>query len=529
MKKYLKSAKLELFLSNLLSVINVICVSYYPFLLSYVVDHFHSLGRRELFEIIFTFILSIVLILITSYYNKLVKAKYEKNICRAIRRDVFINILKMGYARFHSEKHDKYTSFLINDIGQLYTLFFENLIYLVNTITMLAAYTVILAVINWQMCLVIMGSLILILFVPQLVGKKYDLLNDALSAGRADYLSRSEEILSAHDLVCADNLDNLCTLYDSQLDEMQTKNYRLAKYRSFVQIFSGSTLYVQLILCFAVGLALTFYHVISLGVFASSLLYVEYIAQSSCSIVDEFLEIKSSKSYRKRCCEFLRADSAGKAENGEKFQRLLLDSVSYEIEGRQILSNVSLEFLRGKKYLIIGGNGSGKSTLLRMLAGITQPSGGRLLYNNSPAYNFDEIGYIPQKRYVFEGTLLENITLFAAECPAGGRERIAELCAMVNLNYPLDHRIVRNGENLSGGEIAKICLVRELYRNKDVLFIDEPLNDVDDRSEKDILDFLTGLDKTVVVVSHGLPTSAFRKFDEIITVQNGSMEVTEPK
>ena len=165
--------------------------------------------------------------------------------------------------------------------------------------------------------------------------------------------------------------------------------------------------------------------------------------------------------------------------------------------------------------------------LLRMLAGITQPSGGRLLYNNSPTYNFDEIGYIPQKRYVFEGTLLENITLFAAGYSAEGRERIATLCAMVNLNYPLDHRIARNGENLSGGEIAKICLVRELYRNKDVLFIDEPLNDVDDRSEKDILDFLTGLDKTVVIVSHGLPASAFSKFDKILKVQDGSMEVVE--
>ncbi len=330
-KKYLKDAKFELLMSNLLSVVNVVCVSYYPFLLSYVIDHFHSLERKNIIFIILSFILSIALILVTSYYNKLVKARYEQKICYAIRRDVFANLLKMGYARFHAEKQDQYTSFLMNDVEQLYTLFFENLIDLVNSITMLLAYTVILAVMNWQMCLVIMGSLVPILFVPQLVGKKFNLLNNALSSGKADYLSRSGELLSAHDLVHADNLENLCVLYDHQLGDMQEKNFRLAKYRSFVQIFSGSTLYVQLIPCFVIGLALSFYHVISLGIFASSLLYVEYIAQSSRSIADEFLEIKSPRTYRRKYHGLMETDSTQKAGNRETFQRLLLNAVSYEL------------------------------------------------------------------------------------------------------------------------------------------------------------------------------------------------------
>ena len=102
---------------------------------------------------------------------------------------------------------------------------------------------------------------------------------------------------------------------------------------------------------------------------------------------------------------------------------------------------------------------------------------------------------------MFEGTLLENITLFTAVCSEDDKAQMTALCALVNLKYPLSHRIARNGENLSGGEIAKTCLIRELYREKSVLFINEPLNDVDDSSEKDILNFLIGLDKTVVMVS----------------------------
>ena len=92
---------------------------------------------------------------------------------------------------------------------------------------------------------------------------------------------------------------------------------------------------------------------------------------------------------------------------------------------------------------------------------------------------------------------------------------------MVHLNYPLDYSIARNGENLSGGEVAKICLIRELYREKSLLFIDEPMNDIDDRSEKDILNLLLHLDKTIIMVAHGL--SSVEQFEQIV-IQNATLQ-----
>lgn len=515
MKKYLKCAGWEFLLSNLLALADVVCVSYYPWLLSYVIDHFDFLQREDLVFVFSTFVLSIVLILTVSYLNKLVKARYEKKICRALRRDVFEGTARMSYTQFHGRKCEDYASFLMNDVEQLYAQFFENLIYLINSILMLLAYTLILALLNWQMCLVIMGSLVLILFVPQLVGRRFHRLNEALSAGKADYLSRCGEVLAAHDLMDNDNRERLCGLHHRQLDGMQEKQYALAKYRSFVQIFSGAALYVQLILCFVVGLLLAWFEIISVGLFASCLLYAEYVAQYSANIVDEFLEIRSSKTYRDRCREYLDVPQTVGAEAQDPFEVLELRGVSYEIEGKPILRDMSHCFLKGKKYLITGANGTGKSTLLKILAGVMPPSGGTVLFNGGSGYVHGAVGYVPQRRCVFEGTLADNISLFGE----GDENRMKNLCTLANLNYPLNYRIKRNGENLSGGEVAKLCLLRELYRNREVLFIDEPMNDVDEQSQQDILNFLMELDKTIVIVAHGLGVR--EQFDQILTVADG--------
>lgn len=521
MQKYILKAKYEFLASNVLAILNVICVSYYPYLLSYVIDNFGSLEKAELTFVFITFILSIILILVISYFNKISKAKYQKKICASIRQDVFRSITQMGYAHFHSSKNEKYTSFLINDVEQLYAQFFENFIYLVNSILMLAAYTVILAFTNWQMCLVIIGSLLLILFVPQLVGRKFNELNDSVSDSKADYLSRCEEVLLAHDLIDSDNQERLCGLHDEQLRKMQESDYSLAKYRSFVQVFSGSALYFQLILCFVAGLLFSYFDIISIGVFASSLLYVEYVAQYSANIVDEFLEIRSSKTYRDKCLQFLKQHAVKPTLKKEPFDNLRLEYVSYSIGNKTILHDVSYEFSNGKKYLITGANGTGKSTLLKILAGIAEVSEGKLLFNGMPVYNHTEVGYIPQRRYVFEGSLADNISLFATDLSEQQKEYIVSMCSMLNLKYPLSHPISRNGENLSGGEVAKICLIRELYRDKSLLLIDEPMNDIDTASQQDILNFLLRLEKTVIVVAHGL--SEPEKFDKVITIKNGTI------
>lgn len=520
MKKIILGARGAFLCSLGLSALDVVCTAYYPLLLSWIIDNFDSLSGQALSLVFLSFIGSVGMILLVQYLNKIAKVRYEKAVCQGLRRDLFAGFIRMDYTTFHAQKKEDYASFLISNVEQLYRDYFENFIYLTDSVLMLAIYCVILLLVSWQMCAVIFLSLGLLLVVPRLVGGQFKNLNTSLTRSRADYLSRCEELFDAYDLIDSQNIRQVEELYAQQLGAMQNANSRLGRYQSFVQIFSGSTLYVQLILCFCVGAALAYSGVITLGVFTSSLLYVEYVSARSANIVDEILEIKSSRIHREQCVKILAQEK--KSEKGERpFENLRLENVCYEIPGQELLHNVSLEFIKGKKYLIVGENGAGKSTLLKLIGGFLPPAGGRVLYNGKPGFSRTEVGYVPQRRYVFEGSLLDNITLFAEKVWPEDRARMEELCRRVHLNYPLEHPIRRNGENLSGGEMAKICLLRELYKNRGMLLIDEPFNDIDAASAEDILDLILSLDAAVILVAHNLGRTA--NFDAVLRVGNGTV------
>lgn len=517
MSRYLKVTRKEYIFSNVLAIMDVLCSSIYPMLLSYIIDKFNELKMTDIIKILCFFVISIVILLIIKYLNKIVKSKYQKKILQNIRDDVFSGIMTIEYKDYYSSKTEEYTSFLVNDVEQLYILFFENLIYLSNSIVMLVTYTVILCMISWQMCIVIMGTLGLIMFVPQLVGKKFQTLNLVVSEAKADYLMVCEEILYAHELINENNRGKINNKYKTTLKHMQNTNYKLEKYKSFVQIFSGATLYVQLILCFIAGVLLATRGIVSLGILASSLIYVEYVSQYSANIVDEFLEIKSSKIYREKCLKYVKV-----YENKEKRNFALIDSnlidvngISYVVNGKCLYNNLSFKIGSNKKYLIEGANGSGKSTLLRILAGFIQPSEGTILLDEQ-LKNKDMIGYIPQRRYIFEGTVLSNITLFENYVTQQQKQIISDLCKKMNFQYPLNYNITRNAQNLSGGECAKICLMRELYKDVKLLIVDEPFNDIDEKSQMDILNVLDEMNCAMIVVAHGLKDKHI--FDETICI-----------
>ena len=150
------------------------------------------------------------------------------------------------------------------------------------------------------MCVLVMGSLLLVLFLPSLLGKKFDPLTKKHMESRKDYVARTEELLRSHELYTKEMAEKSEHLERMKLMQMQSKKATLGRYRSLVQILSGSTLYIQLLLCFGVGLFLVVQDVISIGVFASSLLYVEYVSMSSANLVGELLEMKSARAYFQR-------------------------------------------------------------------------------------------------------------------------------------------------------------------------------------------------------------------------------------
>lgn len=102
--KYLKKAKVEYILSNILTILTVLATAIYPMLLSYIVDNYNSLNFSTLVYIFGILILSIIFLLMCTYFNKITKASFEKKITQSLREDVFISLLGTSYEKFNSKK-----------------------------------------------------------------------------------------------------------------------------------------------------------------------------------------------------------------------------------------------------------------------------------------------------------------------------------------------------------------------------------------------------------------------------------------
>lgn len=203
---------------------------------------------------------------------------------------------------------------------------------------------------------------------------------------------------------------------------------------------------------------------------------------------------------------------------------------SYDGE-KKILNNFSLCIKKGEKVILMGESGCGKSTLIKLLLGFYQKINGsvklygRELQEYSLAQLRQIITYIPQRNYLFEGTIRENIMIGGI-----GREPIAEneMIHAAKMAYAdefirtlpqgYDTPIVAGGNNLSVGQKQRIAIARAFLKDSPILLLDEPSSALDVHSEKMINQALGELmkDKVVIMVSHR--RDAFDTFDRVINM-----------
>jgi len=184
-------------------------------------------------------------------------------------------------------------------------------------------------------------------------------------------------------------------------------------------------------------------------------------------------------------------------------------------DGKKIFENFSLKFFFGKKYGIYGKSGSGKTTLLELILGLLRPSHGSITIDNLNIENIKKdwqknIGYISQDVYILNETLKKNI-LFSFEDQNFNEIKINKIFENLNLleflnSLPLKYNSIidENGRNLSLGQKQRIGIARVLYKEPQVLILDEATNAIDKQSERIFFSYLFKAYKykTIILVSH---------------------------
>ena len=202
-------------------------------------------------------------------------------------------------------------------------------------------------------------------------------------------------------------------------------------------------------------------------------------------------------------------------------------SFSYSNLEKNIFENFNLDIKKNQKIGIYGDTGSGKSTLVKMLMGVILPSKGKITVDglniNSNIQGLQKIiSYIPQKIFLFESSLKNNIKLFQDENNDVKFDEIITKVFKNKKNFDdLSNEIKENHTKLSGGELKKIGIARALYKDHKILIIDEGTAGLDAEYSKYIISEILNMNKTVFFISHDL--SQIKNFDVVYKIEKNKL------
>lgn len=204
--------------------------------------------------------------------------------------------------------------------------------------------------------------------------------------------------------------------------------------------------------------------------------------------------------------------------------------------GTLVLNNASLIIHKGEKIALVGKSGTGKTTLLLLLLQFLERQSGEIrldgmMIDSHTAKALTKIfGYVAQNPYLLDGTIAENIA-FGLPAEETDTKRIEQLVRELDLeemvrSLPdgLSTFVGEKGVTLSGGQRQRIAIARALYANAEVLLFDEITNQLDAKSEQEILRTLEKValqSKTIIMITHH--DHLLRYFDRVLSLENGTL------
>lgn len=312
---------------------------------------------------------------------------------------------------------------------------------------------------------------------------------------------------------------------DNILDN-SNQNYSLNKKIALNELLISS--YTELVLILII--IFNSYLKLSVGALLSFIFINNYFISSIsyfCSIMPNIMFFKSA--YRRINSIYYLNDES---YSGLPFisGNISIKNLTYNIGLKKVFNNFSLNINVGDKVLIKGANGTGKSTLLNMIYRIIDDYEGTIKIGGMSISDINvkclrgHISYVNQNQKLLPGTLLENIILGSEleEDKLKIIERMLNLEKIYQTKYNGINSVIR--DNFSGGEVQKIILARALYKNFDILLLDEALSQIDISERKKILQNICEYykTKTIIMVSH---SKEYYKFDKIIFLNNRKEKV----
>ena len=253
-------------------------------------------------------------------------------------------------------------------------------------------------------------------------------------------------------------------------------------------------------------------------------------------MTDSFLSIGKINPVMKKLDGFLQAEP--EASEHRQLVTELNGSIElnnvyfrYSVNSPYILKNVTLK-IRPREYIaVVGRTGCGKSTLIKLLLGLRVPERGAIYFGGKDLNSLDlstlrsRIGTVMQNGELFQGSILENITISAPNATLENAWEAAEIAGIANdiRAMPMGmHTLVSAGQGgISGGQKQRILIARAIVSKPKILIFDEATSALDNITQRHISEALEKMGCTRIVIAHRLST--IRHCDRILVLSDGNI------
>jgi ATP-binding cassette, subfamily B, bacterial len=219
----------------------------------------------------------------------------------------------------------------------------------------------------------------------------------------------------------------------------------------------------------------------------------------------------------------------------ENLKQLNFKNLSYHFDhSNKGIKDISFNINKGTLNIINGSIGAGKTTLLKSMLGIHPLKSGEISWNghrvNIPEGNWPpkNISYTPQNAWIFSENLKENITL-GSDMNESLLTDILNKSLLLNdvdnFGNQLEKKLGTNGGNLSGGQLSRLSLARTLFKDSEVLIIDDIFNSLDIETQNEVWKNLLKMGKTIIAVSSN--RFALENADQILVLNEGQLTINQ--
>lgn len=325
---------------------------------------------------------------------------------------------------------------------------------------------------------------------------------------------------------------------DSEFVDYLEKSFKLTKYSILQTNLKQGTKLVLNIFILWFGAQLVMSSKISIGQLITFNTLLSYFTTPMENIINLQTKLQSAKVANNRLNEVYLVESEFQVQENPVHSNFLMgdiefDDLSYKYGfGRDTLTDINLTIKEGDKVSLVGVSGSGKTTLAKMIVNFFDPYKGQITINHQDIKNIDKkilrrhINYLPQQAYIFNGSILENLTLGGNSMIS--QEDILKACELAEIRQDIERMPMgyqtqlSDGAGLSGGQKQRIALARALLTKSPVLILDEATSALDVLTEKKVIDNLMSLtDKTILFVAHRL--SIAERTNRVIVLDQGKI------